>query len=109
MAVRRNCWSIPSDGSVASASIQPYSGAMLWFSASVSASWISMSGLRPGVTLRKTLSRLSSPNTTEVLLCSPLKRVECARVSRSWPPTRWNVSPPYSRVEPSGVAAKASR
>ena len=42
-----------------------------------------MSGLRPGVTLRKTFIRLSSPNATEELLCSPLNSDECASVSRS--------------------------
>ncbi len=63
-------------------------------SASVSARWISMSGLRPGVTRRKTLSRLSSPKATEELLCSPLNSVECTSVSSSCPASRWKVSPP---------------
>ena len=42
----------------------------------LSASWISMSGLTPGVTRRKTFISASSPKATEELLCSPLNSVE---------------------------------
>ena len=68
-----------------------------------------MSGLRPGVTRRKTLSRLSSPKATEELLCSPLNSVEWTSVSRSWPASRWKVRPPYSGSVSGSVAAKASQ
>ena len=44
----------------------------------MSASWVVMSGLGPGVTLRNSLSTESSPKATEELDCSPVKRVPSA-------------------------------
>ncbi len=65
-----------------------------------------MSGLTPGVTLRKTFISESSPKATEELDCSPLKRVEWTVRSSSWPSTRWKAS--RSRVtRPSVTSAKA--
>ncbi len=51
-----------------------------------------MSGLIPGVTLRKTLRIASSPKKTEELDCSPENSVDVASGSRSWPGTRWKFS-----------------
>ena len=73
-------------------SIHPYNAAMCSFSASVRAAWISMSGLLPGVILRNTFIRLSSPNASEELLCSPENNVEWVVMSSSCPGRRWNVS-----------------
>ena len=64
----------------------------------MSTSWIEMSGLMPGVTLRKILSRASSPNITEELDCSPLNSVEWASRSRSWPGSRWKTGRPRDRT-----------
>ena len=62
-----------------------------------------MSGLTPGVTRRKTLSRLSSPKITDELLCWPEKNDERASTSSSWLPTwtKRTSSAPVPRVRPS--------
>ncbi len=60
-----------------------------------------MSGFTPGVILRKTFIRESSPKATEEFDCSPLNSVECDSRSSSWPGSRWNCSGP-----PSGGASK---
>ena len=75
--------------------------------ARVSTSWMETSGLIPGVTLRKTLSRESSPNITEELDCSPLNSVEWASRSSSCPGSRWNTSSP-SVVGPRSVTGPSS-
>ena len=65
-----------------------------------------MSGFTPGVTLRNTFSRESSPKASEELDCSPEKRVEWASVSRSYPGSRWNSR--ASSVEPVETLAARS-
>ena len=55
---------------------------------------MTMSGLRPVLTLRNTFISESSPKATEELLCSPENSVECVSRSRSCPGSRWKVSSP---------------
>ena len=50
---------------------------------STSCTW--MSGLTPGVILRKTFISESSPKATDEFDCSPEKSVEWVSRSRSWP------------------------
>ena len=59
----------------------------------VSTSWTLMSGFTPGVILRNTFIRQSSPNATDEFDCSPENSVECVSRSRSWPGSRWKRSP----------------
>ena len=66
-----------------------------------------MSGLTPGVTLRKTFISASSPNATDELDCSPEKSVEWASMSRSWPGSRWNMRSP--RTSDGGAGATPCR
>ena len=67
-----------------------------------------MSGLTPGVTLRKTFISASSPNATDELDCSPEKSVEWASMSRSWPGSRWNMRSPRTSTAASVDAVRAN-
>ena len=76
--------------------------------ARVSTSWTAMSGLLPGVILRNTFSRESSPNLTEESDCSPEYRVECASRSSSWPGSRWKCCGRVGASEPSAPRRPAT-
>ena len=69
---------------------------------------MTMSGLRPVLTLRNTFISESSPNATEELLCSPENSVECVSRSRSWPgqPVEGQLAVPRS---PPAASSKARR
>ena len=99
LAVRRNSWSIaevdaaPPSSVGQRPSIQPRAARCARTPASVSASWISMSGLSPGLILRNTLRSESSPKATEELDCSPHEQRRVRRPGRARDPaSRWNVS-----------------
>ena len=85
---------VPSIGTPWMESFQPSSEAMCRLPAAARALCISMSGLSPGDTLRKTLRISESPKMSEVLLCSAPTTIDGPPDGISATPgSRWKASP----------------